>query len=274
MTLFPAEGDLESDYSTIRLERAGPVARLTLDRPAVLNALDETMLAELLHALDRVHRDRALSLLVVRSDAKAFCAGVDIDSPYFFTDVGDDSVYAGTRLLDEQHRLIAAVDALPQVTVAAVNGDAVGGSGFGLAMACDLRYAVASARFWMIPTRLDVIQDFGLTWLLQRQIGTSRTLEMAITGRPVTGEEGVALGFVNGVVDTRAALDARVDAFAQQVSESGADSVRALKLMVRAGRHSSLGDQLGLEAVANGLTFQSAEFRAKHGDYLARLGRS
>jgi enoyl-CoA hydratase/carnithine racemase len=262
-----------SDYATIELTLDRPVARLTLDRPEQRNALDPAMLGELLDALDRVRRDDAVSALVLGARGQTFCAGTDVDTPFFFNHVDDTSVYAGTRLLGHQHRLIEALHGLPQITLAAVGGDAVGGAGFGMAVACDLVVAVESARFWMIPGALDVIQDFGLTWLLQRRIGPNRTLRIAMSGEAVAAPEAARLGFVDEVLDDKEALDRWLDDLVDRASRVGVDALRMLKLMVRAGERSDLGSQLGIEAVANGLTFQSAEFRAKHGAYLARLGR-
>ncbi|MBS1675910.1 MAG: enoyl-CoA hydratase/isomerase family protein [Actinobacteria bacterium] len=262
-----------SPAATTELELDGRVARLTLNRPDRRNALDPPMLAELLDALARVRREDGVSVLVLGARGEAFCAGTDVDTPFFFNHVDDTSVYAGTRLLGHQHRLIEELHRMPQLTLAAVNGDAVGGAGFGMAVACDLVVAVESARFWMIPGALDVIQDFGLTWLLQRRIGPSRTLRMATLGEAVAAPEAARLGFVDQVVDGAEALAEWLDDLLGRLSEVGVDALRMLKLMVRAGERTDLGSQLGIEAVANGLTFQSAEFRAKHGAYLARLGR-
>lgn len=166
-----------STYQAIEFGMEGRIARLTLNRPEKLNALNPEMLEEILEALQRV-RGSDVSALVLAAAGRAFCAGVDLGSPFFMEGVSDRSVFAGKALLDRQHELIQSLYELPQVTLCAVNGDAVGGAGFGMAMACDVRFASPAAHFWMIPIKVDVVQDFGLTWFLQRTIGQPRTMEL------------------------------------------------------------------------------------------------
>jgi enoyl-CoA hydratase/carnithine racemase len=259
------------DYRSIALTVHDRIARITLDRPDRLNALDPTMLEELLDALARIGRVREVNALVLQARGRMFSAGVDLDTPFFMEHVTDDSIYAGTRLLDEQHRVIRALFELPVVTVAALNGDACGGGGLGLAMACDLRVAVRGARFWMVPGMLDVVQDFGLSWMVQRVVGPSRALQMAVLGERVDAERALQWGLVNELVDDPAGLAARVDALGAQLGAMGGDALRMLKLVLRNGERAALPEQLAVEAVANGLAFQSREFAQKKAAYLASL---
>lgn len=261
----------QPDYATIRLSVEDRIARLTLQRPEKLNALDPVMLEELLDALQRVRSNDALNALFLQGTGRLFSAGVDLDTPFFMEHVTDDSVFSGTRLLNWQHRVIEAIFDLPVVSFAVLNGDACGGGGLGLAMACDLRVSVRSARFWMVPMMLDVIQDFGLSWLVQRQVGPSRALQMAVLGQKVDAETAQAWGLVNELVDDQAALASRMDQIAAQVNGMGSDALRMLKLILRNGEKSQLREQLGVEAVANGLTFQSREFAQKKAAYLDKV---
>lgn len=258
-------------YKTIKLSITGSVARLTLHRPDRLNALDPTMLEELLTVLARLSRMPDLNALFITGSGRFFSAGVDITTPFFMEDVHDESIYSGKRLLDWQHMLIEQLYALPLLTVAALNGDAVGGGGFGIAMACDLRIAVRTMRFRMVPGALAVVQDFGLSWMLQRQIGPSRTLQMAILGQLVGAEQGLDWGLVNELTDDQASLASRMDVLADQLDAMGTDALRMLKLVVRNGETSQLPEQLRFEAIANGLTFQSREFADRKASYLANL---
>lgn len=255
----------------IELELRPGAALLTLNRPERLNALDPQMLEELLEALGTVARSE-VNALVLTGRGRLFSAGVDLDTPFFMEHVEDPSIYSGKRLLDRQHEVIEAIYSLPIPTIAALNGDACGGGGLGLAMACDLRFAVAGSRFWMVPGALDVVQDFGLSWLVQRQVGPSRALHMALTGYRVTAEEALTWGLVNEVFPDLDALKAAVDTAIDRLSEQGQDAVRMLKTVVRLGTTSSLREQLQVEAIANGLAFQSEEFAAKKKAYLDKLG--
>lgn len=261
----------QPDYQTIRLDIQGKIARLTLNRPERLNALDPAMLEELLDALPRVAKAPAVNALFLQGAGRFFSAGVDLDTPFFMEHVTDDSVYSGTRLLNWQHEVIQALHELPVVTFAAFNGDACGGGGLGLAMACDLRIAVRGARFWMVPMMLDVVQDFGLAWMVQRQVGPSRALQMALLGQRIPADQALQWGLVNELVEDQPALAARIDEIAGQVQAMGTDALRMLKLTLRNGETSTLRNQLGIEAVANGLAFQSREFQDKKAAYFGKL---
>lgn len=258
-------------YRTLVLSIEGRIARLTLNRPDKLNALNPEMLEELLDALERVRAQKGLNALFLQGTGRLFSAGVDLDTPFFMEHVDDDSVYSGTRLLNWQHRVITALFEQEIVTVAALNGHACGGGGLGLAMACDMRVSVRSARFWMVPLMLDVIQDFGLSWLAQRVIGPSRAMQMAVLGQKIDAETALVWGLVNELVDDAAALAARMDAMADQIGGMGSDALRMMKLILKNGERGELRNQLGMEAVANGLNFQSEEFKHKKAMYLKQL---
>jgi enoyl-CoA hydratase/carnithine racemase len=259
------------DYRTITLSFDDRIARLTLCRPERLNALDPAMLEELLDALQRVRQRSGLNALFLQGSGRLFSAGVDLSTPFFMENVEDDSVFSGTRLLNSQHRVIEALFEQEIITIAALNGHACGGGGLGLAMSCDMRVSVRAARFWMVPLMLDVIQDFGLSWMAQRLIGPSRALQMAVLGQKIDADTALSWGLVNEVVDDTAALGERMNAIAAQLNGMGSDALRMMKLILRNGERSQLRDQLGMEAVANGLNFQSREFAQKKAAYLDQL---
>lgn len=248
-------------YQTIQFVMEGRLARLTLNRPAKLNALSPEMLTEMLEALDEVARSDA-SALVIAANGTAFCAGVDLTTSFFMEGVSEPSAFAGKRLLDWQHALIEAIYNLPQVTLCAVNGDAVGGAGFGMAMACDIRFAAPGARFWMIPIKVDVVQDFGLTWFLQRAIGQPRTMELLMTGRRLEAAQAEQWGVINALYPPEELLPQTLKA-ATTIAGAGRDAVLMSKQVVRHGAQVDLRTELRHEAVANGLCFLSAEFGAQ-----------
>lgn len=248
-------------YQQIQFSSDGRVARLTLDRPEKLNALSPQMLTEILDALDEVSRSDA-SALVIAANGPAFCAGVDLTTSFFMEGVQETSAFAGKRLLDWQHAMIEAIYNLPQVTLCAVNGDAVGGAGFGMAMACDLRFAAPGARFWLIPIKVDVVQDFGLTWFLQRAIGQPRTMELLMTGRRLEAAQAEQWGVVNALYPPDDLLPQTLKV-ATAIGQAGRDAALMSKQVVRHGAQVDLRTELRHEAIANGLCFQSAEFTAR-----------
>ncbi len=265
-------GNATPGYERIQFGIEGRIARITLNRPDKLNALSPEMLEELLDALGRVRRSDT-SVLVVAANGRAFCAGVDLTTAFFMGGVDATSAFVGKDLLDWQHELIRSLYDLPQITVCAVNGDAVGGAGFGMAIACDMRFASPAARFWLIPIKVDVIQDFGLTWFLQRAIGQPRTMELLMTGRPLSAAEAERWGVVNAIVPADELLPTTLN-IAATVAAAGHHAVLMSKQVVRHGAQVDLPTELHHEAVANGLCFHSAEFRQKQQSYRERALRS
>ncbi|ADU49619.1 enoyl-CoA hydratase/isomerase family protein [Intrasporangium calvum] len=264
---------LNSRMSCVRVAENDGIVTLTLSRPDRLNALGPDMLPEILGVLEVVRASREVKALVMTGEGRAFCAGVDLRTPFFMENVESDSVFEGMRLLDWQHELIVGIHELPQPTIAVVNGDAVGGGGFGMAMACDMRFAVNSARFWMIPGQVNVVQDFGLTWLLQRCIGTPRTMELVFSGRRVDGREAAQMGIVNETFDDVGQMHDHARTITDSIARMGSDAGRTLKMIVRHGASSPLRDQLRVEAVANGLCFNSTEFKQAKTELLNRINK-
>ena len=256
------------DYSTIRLSIDGRIARIVLNRPEKLNALDPAMLEELLEALSRVRETAGLNALFLEGAGRLFSAGVDLDTPFFMEHVSDTSIYSGTRLLNWQHRVITALFEQEVVTIAGLNGHACGGGGLGLAMACDMRISVRAAQFWMVPSKLDVVQDFGLSWMVQRLVGPSRAMQMAVLGERLDAETALTWGLVNEVVGDADALSIRLGELAARFGEMGSDALRMMKTILRSGERSNLSTQLNMEAIANGLAFQSEVFAQKKAAYL------
>ena len=262
-----------SDYNTIFLSKSAGVARVTLNRPGALNALNPDMLDELLSALEEIENDYQLNVLILTGAGRIFSSGVDIKSGFFMENLSPEekrSAYTGLRLLEGQHRLIMKLHTMPQVTMASMNGDAIGGGGFGMALACDMRFCVPEARFWLIPMQVNVIQDFGATWFLERLVGVPKTCEMLFSGKPVPATEAERLGIVNRVIPADR-LDEEVAAFAAGIGKAAPDAVRLAKRSIYAGVTTGLFEQLHNEAVANGLNFLSGEFQEASAAYLARL---
>jgi enoyl-CoA hydratase/carnithine racemase len=181
---------------------------LTLNRPDALNAMTAE-LCDALHAeLDRIAADRACRAIVLTGAGRAFCAGLDLHG-YGQAPGNDGSDAARDRLANQEHmsRLILKLRATPQPVIAAVNGPAAG-FGLALALGSDIRYAAPEAVFRAVFLNVGVSNcDMGVSWLLPRLIGASRSHELMLTGRRVGAEEAERIGLVAGVVDGEALLD-------------------------------------------------------------------
>jgi len=185
----------------ILLDLAGPIATLTLNRPAALNALEETMAAALAARLAAVEHDAAIRCLVVRGAGDHFMAGGDVKRfAALLAEVpaGERAATFG-RLVEEVHTSIRALRRLPIPVVAAVRG-AVAGFGVSLMLACDLAIAADDALFTVAYGQLGTSPDGGATFHLGRAVGQKRAMELALLGERIDAATAARYGLVNRVV--------------------------------------------------------------------------
>jgi enoyl-CoA hydratase len=246
--------------SLVEVSIDGAVAWLWLARPRALNALNRPLTAALEDALEQMAARDDVTVLVVAGRGRAFCAGNDLAEMADLS--GDEAEALATR----QARLLDRFGALPQVTVAAVDGYALGG-GCMLALAQDLRIASDRARFGLPEVTLGFNPAYGIARLLDVVSGTVAR-ELLLTGRTVRASEALRLGLVNRVV-AAATLEASAAAWAADVARSPREGLAATKAIVsdiRTGRQ-------GSEPEAYGATLRtSAAARARIRAFLARKG--
>ena len=197
-----------SDRPLVRLERAEAVAWLTLDRPERRNALGEELLIALNDALVELRDDDSTRVVVLTGAAPVFCAGAEAKVK---SDTPDDerrNAFAGRKSPFRRlfERATGLLDNLEQITVAMVNGHAIG-AGWGLALSCDFRIAAAGARFWIPEIELGVLLGVGSTTRLVRAVGPQRAKEIVLEGRRYSAAEMLALGLVTRVAEPEALLD-------------------------------------------------------------------
>ncbi len=201
---------------------------MTVNRPSALNALNTEVLAELDSAVDQVAGDSAVKVVIVTgAGEKAFVAGADI------AEMKDMDPSQALEFGLYGNKVFRRLELLPQPTIAAVNGFALGG-GCELALACDLRIASASAKFGEPEVSLGIIPGFGGTQRLPRLVGVSRALDLILTGRMIDAQEALVLGLVDRVVPAEALMEECLKV-AQAISANGAQAVRLAKRAIREG---------------------------------------
>jgi methylglutaconyl-CoA hydratase len=177
----------------VRVERRGPAAVVTLDRPDRRNALDRATVDELGRVGRELGQDPALRCAVLTAAGdRAFCAGADLKER---EGMSDEAVRA---MLDAYRSQLAWLGSSPFPVVAALNGAALGG-GLELALACDLRVAAAHAVLGLPETSLGIIPGAGGTQRLPRLVGYARALELILLGQRLSAAEALSLGLVNRV---------------------------------------------------------------------------
>ncbi len=241
-------------YQNLSFEVRDGVGLLTVNRPRALNALNSATLAELDAALQAEAVDPAVKALVLTGAGdKAFVAGADIAEMNGFTPEQARAFAAAGQ------RALARLEALPIVTIAAVNGFALGG-GSELALACDLVYASEKARFGQPEVNLGLLPGFGGTQRLARRVGPMRALEVILTGDMYGADRARELGLCLEVVAPEKLLEHAL-AKARLVASRGPLAVAAAKRALRGGADAGLAQGLALEAEAFGLLFATEDMR-------------
>jgi 2-(1,2-epoxy-1,2-dihydrophenyl)acetyl-CoA isomerase len=235
--------DWPTGTDVVRVELHRRVAVVTLHRPERRNAIHHEMHGPIERALDEFAARDDIGVVVLTGAGTAFCAGGDVkgapDAP-----VPRDRTEREAMLLADA-RIAQRFWEHPKLTVAAVNGPAVG-AGLSLALACDLRIAAASARFVTGWARLAFSGDYGGAWFLTRLVGPSRALELLATGDAVSADDALAFGLVN-----RVARDAEFagawSAWAAQLAAGSTTAQVGMKANVRDALRLPLGDALVTE---------------------------
>jgi len=240
--------------TTLLFELSDAIARVTINRPDKLNALNATVIAELGDAITRIETDAAVrGVIVTGAGQKAFVAGADI------TELAGQTPLEGKArsLLGQQ--VFSRLERCGKPVVAAVNGFALGG-GCELAMACHIRLASEHAKFGQPEVKLGIGPGYGGTARLPRLVGKGRALELLLTGGMIDAAEAYRIGLVNRVVPADR-LMTEAEALVRTILENGPLAIRACLEAVDAGLETSLDQALLLEANHFGLLSASADMR-------------
>jgi 2-(1,2-epoxy-1,2-dihydrophenyl)acetyl-CoA isomerase len=201
------------------------VATLTLNRPEKMNALSPDLLIGSIAVLKEWSRDPEIGAIVVTGSGRAFCAGGDVSA--MAREGGDLSLEQRIDRLREAHELSWLLYNLPKVTIAAINGAAVG-AGLGVALSCDLRFAAAGAKFGTAYAKVGFGGDFGTTWLLTRYAGAPKAKELFFLGENFEAAEALRIGLVNRVMEADRLLP-EVAEIAARIASGPLTSYRYMK---------------------------------------------
>lgn len=235
---------------TVHLARDEEFALLTLDRQEALNALNFATLRELDAALDEVEAGDARALLVTGAGDRAFCAGADIK------ELIGRGLATQRRDAANGQRIVSRFGTLKMPSIALINGYAFGG-GLELALACNFRLALKTARLGLPEIKLGLIPGYGGTQRLPRLIGEARALDIIMTGRTVNADEAERIGLVHRLVDGD--LIAAGKAYAREMTGFGLPALALARDAVTRALDVSLEDGLKAEAELNTLAFQTKD---------------
>ena len=237
------------------------IARVTLNRPDRLNALNDQMQVEIADAIASADADPNVNVVVVTGAGRAFCAGGDLNqlggssegSGAGWTSGNADEVRRSFRLAQD---MILGVQRCEKPVIAMVNGVATG-AGLDLACACDIRIGTRRSRFMSAYVRIGLFPGFGGTWLYPRTLGSlGRAAEMLFTGDFLEAEEAYRLGFLNRMV-AEDELEAVTMQMAERIAAGPPIAIRLSKLMLYKGLEFDLETAMKMAAAGETITLTS-----------------
>lgn len=235
-----AESDVVVNDETEVLYRViDHVATLTLNAPERMNTISGAMLQQISEQLLRADHDPDVRCIVLTGAGRAFCAGLDLQAQMagpkgglgnLGGGTGSDATFSGE--FDLRSAPPVVLHNLDTPTICALNGGSAG-YGLDLALGCDIRIAVDTAKLNPGFAKRGILPESGGTWLLPRMVGYAKAAEIAFTGRTLTAAEALDLGLVNHVVSADEFVE-RTTAMAQEIAANAPLAVRAIKRMMRA----------------------------------------
>lgn len=239
-------------YENIKIETEGGLAIVTVNRPKVLNALNDATLAELEMAFGELEHDGMTRVVIITGEGeKAFVAGADI------AELQKADVIAARRISELGHRVFAAIETSDLISIAAINGFALGG-GCELAMACDIRYAADNAKLGQPEVNLGIIPGYGGTQRMPRLVGRGKALELLLSGDMVGADQALSIGLVQAVFPAGELIE-EAKKLARKILSKGPLTIGAVKSCVRQGLESPLPAGCSLETARFSAVFASAD---------------
>jgi len=241
----------------LRVERDGAVAVLTLDRPDVLNAFDESLTAALAAAISDVARDATVRCVVITGAGRAFSAGQDLRDRAAALADGPE-LRLGDELRRRYHPVITAIREMRKPVVAAVNGIAAG-AGLGLALCCDVRVAAESATFRAAWSKVGLVPDAASAYFLPRLVGWGRAIDIVFSGEPISSTSALAIGLVTRVWPDAEFAD-RWRAYARDIAGGATEAYALTKDGLNAAWDHELDAFLEIEAGLQDRAGRSADY--------------
>lgn len=250
--------------SEIIVRKYDHCAEVKIHRPDALNALNRAVLEQMLVVLKDLENDHIKALILTGEGTKAFAAGADIKAMAHMSHLDMlDFCSLGQKVS-------LALEQAPFLTLAAVNGYALGG-GLELALACDFIYASSQAKLGLPEITLGIIPGFGGTQRLTRAIGTRAAKEMILSGKMVTALEAQKLGIVNQIFEPEQ-LIAACEEMTQMISKFSSTAIQQAKAAINHGYSLAMGDALELEKNLFAVCFATPERQESMQAFMTKKG--
>ena len=241
---------------SILLEQKDGVARITLNRPDVLNSFDRAMSQRMIEILNRVAGDGSVRAVYLTGAGRAFCAGQDLAEAV--AREGRGVVDFAEHLRRTYNPIVRALRACPKPVVCGVNG-AAAGAGANIALACDLVIASADAKFIQAFINIGLVPDSGGSWFLPRLAGTAQATALMMLGQPIGAEAAQQIGLIYKVVPAGTLEEGAYGVARHLAGQPTAALALIKRLLIATGQH-SLEEQLELEAECQAAAGKSADY--------------
>ncbi len=246
---------MRTDFQHLLIQQDGNVLTIILNRPEVLNAFNNTMLAELTEAVEAAAKDETVRCVVLTGAGRAFGSGQDLRSLVEGRSSG--AISTVSEHVQKYHRVVLAIRNMPKPVIAAVRGVAAGIS-CNIALACDMRIAADDARFIEAFARIGLVPDGGGGYFLPRLVGVGKAMEMAMLADEVSGPEAERIGLVNKCVPVEEFEEA-TRAFAQRLANGPTRAYGLIKKLIYTSAESDLQTSLRLEGELQDIAFETED---------------
>ncbi len=243
--------------SPLRIERDGSVAVLTLDRPDVLNAFDESLTSALAAAMTEAAGDAAVRCVLLTGAGRAFSAGQDLRDRAAGLAEGTE-LRLGDELRRRYHPIVTTIRDMRKPVVAAVNGVAAG-AGLGLALSCDIRVASESATFRAAWSKVGLVPDAASAYFLPRLVGWGRAIDIIFSGEPLASGEALRIGLATRVWPDAEFAD-RSHAYARDLAAGATEAYALTKEGLNSAWDRGLRDFLDVEASLQDRAGRTADY--------------
>ena len=250
----------------IELIREEGIALIYLNRPDVLNALNETMKSELIHALKETEEDDNIRVMILTGRGRGFCAGADLNR---FLEVQESDKDHKKKIRFGSLDLPRAFIQYPKPIIAAINGPSYG-FGFTVTLTCDIRFASERAKFSCAFIRIGVTPEFCSTYFLPRLVGYGKAAELIFTARPFDAHEALEIGAVNQVFPHNQLMP-EAKKMAKQIASMPPIAVQKSKEILRHGMQSTLDQVIQHEAMVFLDAMKTEEHRLALSKLLAKM---
>jgi enoyl-CoA hydratase len=227
------------NYTNLIVDKQNSIGTIIINKPQVLNALDKTVLKELVAVVDDLENDPSIKVAVLTGKDKAFVAGADIKQ------MKDMITLDGKAFGELGHTLMQKIEASRIPYIVAVNGFALGG-GCELMMACDIILASTNAKIGQPEINLGIHPGFGGTQRLPRLVGTAKAKELLLTGDTIDAAEALRIGLVNKVVEPDKLME-EAQKLAAKLASKSSIQLQFIKELVNKGTQTNLASACAME---------------------------